>query len=255
MGVEAPRLDGKLFVVAGGAGTVGECVVAALCGYGARVVVPSRSERRLERLRTRVDSAHLSTVVTDLGPAGAAAEFRDRVLADLGPVDGVVAALGGWWEGPQLAELGVDEWHRLLGDNLTSHFVAARTFLPVLADRRDAVYLMLGGIAAFKPVPHSGPVSVTGAAQTMMLRVFAEELRGRRVRLHELSLLTPVVTARWDGSPVEPGWLTGEQVGESVAEILSPTFTRPDQLVLVEPAALLPPPVTTHPYSPAPHAS
>lgn len=239
-------LSGRVFVVAGGAGVAGEAVVAALIRHGATVAVPSRSAQRLARLRDTIGSPRLHPVPADLTDLDQAAVARDQIIATLGPIDGVVASLGAWWEGATLAELDLATWRRILDDNLTSHFVTARTFLPVLADRPGAVYVALAGIAALKPVPNAGPISVTGAAQTMLLRVLAAELADRPVRLHEIAVLTPIVTARWDGRPVQPGWLTGEQVGEYVVRVVTPGFAGADQLLLAEPGAFLPVPLNPH---------
>jgi NAD(P)-dependent dehydrogenase (short-subunit alcohol dehydrogenase family) len=220
----AGDLDGRLFVVAGGTGRAGGAVVASLIKHGATVAVPSRSADRIDRLHASVDSKRLHGFVADISDLASAGALRQRVTSELGPIDGVVAALGGWWEGASLVELDLETWHKIMEDNLTSHFAVARTFLPVLADRADAVYLTLGGIASVQPEAGSGPISITGAGQAMMMRVLAAELAGRAVRLHELDVFTPVVTDHWEDGPIEPGWLTGQEVGDHVAAVLRPDF-------------------------------
>ena len=223
---------GRTYVVAGGTGVAGESVVRALIERGATVAVPSRSPERLAALRDAVDSDRLHGFAGDLSDLGAAAQLCRRIIATVGPLDGVIAALGGWWEGIKLVELDLATWRRLLDDNLTSHFVIARTFLPVLADRTDAVYVTLGGIASVKAEPGSGPISVTGAGQAMMMRVLAAELADRPVRLHEVDIFTPVVTERWDNGPIAPDWLTGREVGDYLATVLRPGFSAAGSLFL-----------------------
>jgi NAD(P)-dependent dehydrogenase (short-subunit alcohol dehydrogenase family) len=225
-------LTGRSYLVAGGAGVAGECVTRALLDRGATVAVPSRSPARLDRLRSGLDPAvfpRLHGVPGDLGDPTGVVGVRDRVVAEIGPLDGVVASLGAWWEGAPLTEVPYEVWQRILHDNLTTHFLVAQTFLPLLRDRPDAVYIALSGIAALRPIPLSGPISVTDIAQTMLLRVFAAELDDEPVRIHEVAILTPVVTRHWaEEDPVEPGWLTGEQVGSYVAEVVAPGFSGTD---------------------------
>jgi NAD(P)-dependent dehydrogenase (short-subunit alcohol dehydrogenase family) len=217
-------LTRRLYVVAGGAGVAGGAVVEALLRRGATVAVPSRSKARVESL-DRSSPGLRAYLVPDLPePLAATVATRDSIIGELGPIDGVVASLGAWWEGSPLLDLSPAEWHRLVTDNLTSHFVAARAYLPVLLDRPDAVYVALAGIAADLAVAGSGPISVTGAGQRMLLRVLAAELRGR-VRLHEVTILTPVVTPAWDpDKPVEPDWLSGTEVGSYLADVVTPGF-------------------------------
>ncbi|GAB3444998.1 SDR family oxidoreductase [Actinophytocola sediminis] len=226
-------------VVAGGAGVVGECVVHALLGAGARVVVPSRSQDKLDALAGRTDPAvrdRLHLVPGDVGTETGVARLRAEILDRYGRPRGVVASLGGWWEGEQFADLATSTWDRILHDNLTAHFLTARGFLPVLDQDAAPVYVTLAGIAADHPEPFAAPISITGAAQRMLLRTIAVSDLGQRIRLHEVAVMTPVVTSRWTGDPPEPGWLTGEQVGAFVADVVSPGFTRADTLLLALPS-------------------
>ncbi|GAA0455877.1 hypothetical protein Ade02nite_04680 [Paractinoplanes deccanensis] len=220
-------LSGRVHVVAGGTGRAGTVVVQALIERGAIVAVPSRNPARLARLRDKVASDRLHGFAGDISDLADAERLRDAIAAELGPIDAVVASLGEWWEGAALAELDPAVWQRILADNLTSHFMVARAFLPAVADRPGAVYLTLGGIASVLAVAGSGPISVTGAAQAMMMRVLEAELAGRAVRLHEVDVYTPIVTDDWDGGEIEPGWLTGRDVGAYVADALEPGFAGP----------------------------
>ncbi|MBE1501843.1 NAD(P)-dependent dehydrogenase (short-subunit alcohol dehydrogenase family) [Amycolatopsis lexingtonensis] len=229
-------LRGGSYVVAGGAGVVGEAVTRELLRLGATVTVPSRSSERLARLRSALpeaDRARLHTLTGDVGDPAGVLGVRDRVVASVGRVDGVVASLGGWWEGPPLTEIAFPVWQRLIDDNLTAHFLVAQAFLPVLR----GTYVALNGIAAFRPVPFSGPVSVADAALTMLLRTFAAELTGSPVRIHEVAILTPIVTRHWPpAEPAKPHWLTGEQVAGHVAGVLHPEFPSSEPLQLRFPA-------------------
>ncbi len=226
-------------VVAGGAGVVGECVVHALLGNGAQVVVPSRSADRLAALADRTDPAVrdlLHLMVGDVGTEAGIARLRDDILDRHGQPRGVVASLGAWWEGEQFVDISKSTWDRILWDNLTSHFLVARGFLPVLDLSAAPVYVMLAGIAADHPEPHAAPISITGAAQRMMLRTIAVSDLGQKIRLHEVAIMTPVVTDLWIGDPPEPDWLTGEEVGAYVAGVVSPEFPEPGTLLLELPS-------------------
>ncbi|XVU30615.1 SDR family oxidoreductase [Actinoplanes sp. CA-054009] len=218
-------LTGRVHVVAGGTGRAGTVVVQELISRGAVVAVPSRHPSRLDRLRAKIQSDRLHGFVGDISDLSDASRLSAEIVAKLGPLDAVVASLGEWWEGAALADLDPAIWQRIISDNLTSHFMVARTFLPALADRADSVYLTLGGIASVLAVAGSGPISVTGAAQAMLMRVLEAENEGRAVRLHEVDVYTPIVTEDWDGGEIEPGWLTGRDVGAFVADALTPGFT------------------------------
>jgi 3-oxoacyl-[acyl-carrier protein] reductase len=214
------RLDGRTTVVCGGAGEVGEGIVAALLNAGARVAVPSRRSDRLGALEARLADAgapveRLVPVIGDLSGGDAAAR---RLAADVvrlaGPPDLVVAALGGWDAGPPLAELPIEEWERTVHDGLRAHHLAMHAFVPALRDRPGAGYVLINGAAARYPVPGSGAVSTVAAGELMAAQVLAAEESGHGVQV-EAYVLGPVGTrSRGEAAP----WMAGaEQVGDVVA--------------------------------------
>lgn len=227
-------LRGRTYFVAGGAGVAGEAVTSALLAAGATVGIASRFSERLTRVRNAQPAGaktRLLTIVGDVSDPDSAPTVRDAVVADVGPLDGVIASLGGWWEGPRLAEVPYETWQKILRDNLTSHFMTAKTFIQSLASRPESTYIALGGIAALEPIAGSGPVCATGAAQTMLIRTLAEEHKDDHVRFHEVQILTNVVTRRWppDRTPA-PDFLTGERLGAVITQIASPDFPAKNRL-------------------------
>jgi 3-oxoacyl-[acyl-carrier protein] reductase len=221
--VEAQRtggLDGKVALVAGGAGNIGREIVAAMLAEGAAVAVPSRDPDRLGRLE-ELDGARerLLTIQAEVSAPDGAEHIRDQVVARFGGLDAVAAAVGGWWQGAPLWEVPVDTFDRVLANNLRSHFVIARTFLPLLLDTDGASYTLINGTAAEDPTPNAGPASVAAAAQLMLMRTLAAETREARVRVN-LLLLGPVMTAARSGEQ-HPNWITGQEVGEMAAFLAS----------------------------------
>lgn len=213
------ELNGRVVLVAGGAGAVGEGVVRALVEAGATAVVPSRSEQRLATLRERLnDPARLVPITGDVGSPEGAPSVRDRALASAGQVDAVVAAIGGWWQGPHLVDVDADTWQRVFDDNLTTHFSVARTFLPVIRDRPGASYLMIVGDAADHPVTGASLVTVTSAGVLGMFRSLVHENKDAPVRINALYLGPLVTRERPEG---KPEWLTAGEVGSYAAHLAS----------------------------------
>ncbi|MGH3319611.1 MAG: SDR family oxidoreductase [Streptosporangiaceae bacterium] len=214
-----PRLNGRVALVAGGAGAVGEGVVRSFLDAGATVVVPSRSEERLRSLRERVgDDKRLMTLVGDVGDPTGAEDVRGRVLEETKRVDAVVASVGGWWQGPRLTGVDMETWRRVLDNNLTTHFVLARTFLPVLRERSGTAYLVIVGDAADHPVDGASLVSVSASGVLGMFRALSAEMADTPVRLNALYLGPLRTRARPDGDPT---WLSADEVGAYAAYLAS----------------------------------
>lgn len=210
-----PDAGATVVVVAGGTGVVGSEVVRRLVADGLRVVVPTRHPETHEapfgaRL-VGVDWEH---------PTG----LRD-VLAEPGwRPRAAVAALGGWWIGPQLVDVTPSDWRAILDSHLTAHWLAVRALAPVLVGP-DPAYVLLGGAAATDPMPGSGPINVTGAAQRMLMRVLRAEEVGRRVRFAEVNVRAAV---RGDERNLEPDrTVAPREVADAVARVLAAPSTGP----------------------------
>lgn len=214
----------KLCMIAGGTGGVGEGIVRAFLRAGATVVVPSRSEDRLAALAGSIDPALRGRLVPwtgDIGDPDDAVRLRDDIGARHGPLDAVVATLGGTWDGkaPTIS-MSMETWDAYHRSNLRAHFVAARTFLPALAGRPGSSYTLLGGISALRPIPFYSPVAINSAGQLMMAEILMAEMKGSQVRINEV--LCGYINTRARAAAARPEWITADEVGEFCAYIASP---------------------------------
>jgi NAD(P)-dependent dehydrogenase (short-subunit alcohol dehydrogenase family) len=212
-------LDGRTVLVLGGTGEVGEGIVRGLLAQGATVAVPSRAEERLASLRDRLGAPkQLITAVGDVGRPQGAASLVQRLEADCPPLDAAVASLGGSWQGPRLVDLSIEMWETFLRGTLTAHFLAARAFLP-LVRRRQGTYVFVNHGASQAPVEGAGPLSVSAAAQVMLMRTFAAEEAAGGARVLSVVLSKPVVTRTEPEGPADAP--TAEGVGGAVASLLA----------------------------------
>lgn len=142
-------LKQKLVAVAGGTGNVGEGVVRAFLGEGARVIVPSRSEERLDLLRRQLgDRAgeQLIGIVGDTSTFAGMRQVADGIASEHGPIHHVVTSLGEWWQGKPVWEVSEEEFQRYFVHPSALHFGAARAFMPNIAD--GGSYTFLAGLSA-----------------------------------------------------------------------------------------------------------
>lgn len=218
------ELEDRLVVVAGGTGLVGGFVVRALLAAGARVLVPTR---RAESPGARPSPGTQDARVTQdarlthvhVRTWDDPVEIAVAARAAGGPPDAVVAAIGGWWIGTELVDLAPDAWRELITSHLTAHFLVARALAPGLAAATDGVYVALNGAAAREPMAASGPVSVAGAGQAMLLDVLRAETIGRSVRFHEVSVLAAVAGDERNRTPVAT--VGGDAVARAVLGVLA----------------------------------
>ncbi|MBD1848018.1 SDR family oxidoreductase [Cyanobacteria bacterium FACHB-63] len=216
------KLDGKTALIAGGTGGVGEGIVRAFLNEGASVVVPSRSGDRLQQLDEQLKGSateRLIPVVGDMSDIEPAEQLRQQIFDKVGQIDAVVASLNGRWnEVIPLVKTSLEDWRRMIDSNLTAHFIAAKTFLPVL--KPGSSYTLIGGGAALKATPNYGLVCIPAAAEVMLTQVLVEEMKGSRVRINEVILNSYILTRERDGEG-HPEWITADEVGQYMAWLAS----------------------------------
>ncbi|MDX3924738.1 MAG: SDR family oxidoreductase [Shinella sp.] len=209
-------------LVLGGTGDVGEGIVRSFLKHEATVVVPSRAQTKLDALRdyaADIETGTLKTLVGSLDTPDEAESLRSRIGDLTGHVDVIVAALGGWSQGYPITGVGFDLWQQIVRNNLTTHFLAVKTFVPLLAPKTGR-YVHINGQSAEGGHPGAGPVAAMSAAQRSLALTLAEELRPSELTVHEL-LLPPVNTRRRISRHHDrPEWPTAEEVGDYVAGLV-----------------------------------
>lgn len=215
-------LAGRTALVAGGTGNVGRVIVGALLDAGARVVVPSRSPAKLERLRADAGEGRDERLI---GLEGEIGDERDaeRLLREIasraGPLDAAVASLGRFVAAPSVLAAPSRDLQQVLDGYLLAHFNVARAVMPVLRETGGS-YTFINGLLAFRPAfPGTGLVSIVTAAQAMLARVVMSETEDTPVRVNEVVLYTRF---GWSDEDPAKDSVSQEDVGRYLALLASP---------------------------------
>ncbi len=206
-------------VVGGGTGSVGEGIVRAFLGAGARVIVPYRSDgkrRRLEEYVQDIADDRLSCRKADVSDPEAMEAFSQSLRREYERIDLAVACFGGWYYGYSLHRMPFSDWRTVIQGNLDTHFLFIRAVLSIMHERNHGTYVMINGGQSEVVPPESGAVSIVAAAQRMMTRVIDEEARGNALRTHSIVAFNPLRT-RFRGTEVVESWLTAEELGTYIA--------------------------------------
>lgn len=216
-------LTGKSIVVAGATGGIGEGVTKHLLQQGATVIALSRKEDKLENLRTYlsdIGTGNMINIQADLDQdQDRSLELRHRLKEQFGSVDGVVITIGNWGN-PTVRLLDVSDelWTQTIQDNLTSHFRALRTLVPLL--KQDGALIHLSGLSADSAYPGAGVIGLTNAAKKSLVLTMAAEQGALGPRIYEL-IIGPIRTReRVVKGVARSNWYDPENIGEFIAELV-----------------------------------
>ena len=206
-------------------GQVGEAVARAFAERGARVFLVGRRE---DEVRARADaliaaglrSAALSADLSDpVAVEALAARVRD---ATGGRVHALVHLAGGFAASGPVADSDVAVWTRQVTINLTTAYVTARAFLPLLRATKGAIVFF--GSEAALPGARVAGIAAYAAAKTAVLtlaQAIAQEERDNGVRANALAPAAIRTAANLAEMGADTAYVTREAVADVVLWLCS----------------------------------
>jgi len=193
-GGKPPPFAGEVAVVTGAASGIGKAAVASFLARGAAVVGIDLSPG-VESLHSRPDFLGLRCDVTD-EPAVLRA-LREVVL-HFGGIDMLVLNAGIFAASRRIAELGAEEWRRVMSVNLDANQALLRICHPYLkiASRGGRV-VVIGSKNVPAPGPGAAAYSASKAALSQLARVAALEWGTDGIRVNTLHPNAVFDTGLW----------------------------------------------------------
>jgi 3-oxoacyl-[acyl-carrier protein] reductase len=154
MALEAFRLDGRIAVVTGGGGGLGEGICHALADAGATVAVvdvdAAKAEARAGALRDA--GATAIAVQADVSRKDSIDAMAETVVRELGGVD-VLFNNAAIYPRRAWTEVTEEEWDAVLDTNLKAYFLCARACYPSIVERGRGRIINVASITFFGNLP------------------------------------------------------------------------------------------------------
>ena len=158
-------LAGKVALVTGSSRGIGAAIARLFAQEGARVAVHGRDVAALSAVRADIERAggRAIQVVADITQFAEIEAMRRHIEAELGPIDILVTNAGGSFTKPgPLEETSVEGWHASVDGNLTATFLAIKSILPGMKERKAGNIITVSSAAARRPHPQS-PIAYAAA--------------------------------------------------------------------------------------------
>ncbi|QYJ16757.1 Pyridoxal 4-dehydrogenase [Rubrobacter xylanophilus DSM 9941] len=144
------RLDGKVAVVTGGGGGLGEGICSRLAAAGAAVAVVDVSREKARRVEELVagKGGRCVAVEADVSDRRSVERMAERVAGELGGIDilvnnAAIYPLRPW------TEIDEEEWDRVLAVNIKGYFLCARAAYPYMRERGGGKIINVASITFF----------------------------------------------------------------------------------------------------------
>ena len=219
-------MTGRVAIVTGGTGALGQSVVLRFLQDGASVAVPWLVPEEWESLRGRVEKGQLGRLygarvdlVTD---QSALAAFVTDVLARNKGLDVLVNTVGGF-AGGDLASTSLADWRRMIDLNLTSAVIGCRAVLPAMRAARRGRIVNVSSRAVVPPAGGFIAYTVAKSAVIALTQALAHEERPHGIAVNAVLPSTMDTPANRRAMPDadRSGWVSTEAVADIIAYLAS----------------------------------
>ena len=191
-------MTGKVAIVTGGAGGIGEGIVRKLIEKGGKVVATGRTAAKLEKLAASLDGADFSFVAADITADDAPQQIVDHAVTKFGRLDVLVNNAGSFNFGPvdQTTDEMLDE---VLNISMRAPFRLSREALKHMGDGSSIVFI--GSTWGIYGTPGGGAYSTVKAGQIGLMQTMAAEYGRRGIRSNYVAptvVRTEMTDAFWD---------------------------------------------------------
>jgi NAD(P)-dependent dehydrogenase (short-subunit alcohol dehydrogenase family) len=212
------RFGGRHVIVTGGGRGIGEATARRFAAEGADVLLIART------------SSEVEAVARDIGAEGGSAWAHPADVADEGQVQAAVDAAAARWgridvlvnnagidDDCPFLDVTAENWHRVLGVNLTGPFLMSQRVAREMARTGGGAIVHVASIDALGADGNQVAYNSSKAALLGLNRTMATELAPLRIRSN-------VVNPGYTATP-----LTRQYVGERMYEYMTTNFSRVPQ--------------------------
>ena len=187
-------LENQSAIVTGASRGIGAAIAEALAAAGAQVALNfNQSDDEAEALKKKIEAAGgtACTVQGDISREDQVDAMFSKVIKSFGTVDILINNAGVQVDAP-LEQMTLEQWNKLIGINLTGHFLCARSavreFLHrgVVPERSAAAGKIVFISSVHEVIPWAGHVNyaTSKGGIGMMMRTMAQEMASRRIRVN-----------------------------------------------------------------------
>jgi NAD(P)-dependent dehydrogenase (short-subunit alcohol dehydrogenase family) len=182
------NFSGKVVLVAGGTGGLGNAVSLAFLEEDAKVMVTYRKEEEYAALKKAAGAkaAALEGAVVDVTDERATSEFVGSVLSQHGTVDALVNTVGGYVGGVELWALETKVFDAMLSLNLRSGYALTRAVLPAMLKQRHGSVVNVAAKAAVDHGAGAAAYAASKAAAVAMMDSLSADVKGTGIRVNSI---------------------------------------------------------------------
>lgn len=146
------RLDGKIAIVTGGAGGIGEALSLGLSEYGATVVLTSRNQEALDKAARSIQSktgGRALAIRSDVTDEASIIRLANTVVSELGAIDILVNAMGLNIKRAAF-EYPVEDWDKIFEVNVKGTMMACKQVGRIMKEKKQGKIVNMSSVRGIR---------------------------------------------------------------------------------------------------------
>lgn len=211
------QLEGKVAIVTGGGGGIGEAIVEAFAREGARVAIADRNLAAAEAVAESLGAADGVALAIEVDVADSAAVTRmvTRAFETFGRIDVLVNNAGVRFL-HTLLEQTEEEWRRTLDVNLTGPYLCCKAVIPYMLRTGKGKIVNVSSVAGLFGRPLRSAYCASKGGEIAFTRAAALDMKGKNIYINALApalIDTPLNAAFATDAALAPVWGKETMVG------------------------------------------
>lgn len=205
-------VQGKLALVTGSTGALGNTFARGLAEQGARVILNGRNEAKLrEKVNELVDEGYKAYgYVFDVANAEQVNKTISQIEEEVGPLDILVNNAGINIRAP-LEEFKDEDWDKVIGVNLTGPYIVAKAVVQSMIKRKSGKIINIGSVQNELGRPTIAPYTASKGGLKNLTKGMAIDWAKYNIQVNGIGpgyFKTELTQALWE-DPEFDAWLCG----------------------------------------------
>jgi NAD(P)-dependent dehydrogenase (short-subunit alcohol dehydrogenase family) len=185
-------LNGRVAVVSGASGSLGNAISRELAERGANLALLDRDADKLADITSKlqISDDRIITLPVDLLDASGVRLAAKAVAGKFGRIDILLHLVGGWTGGKTILESTADELTFMLNKHIWTSFHVIQAFVPHLVRNSWGRVVMVTSPYGKHAGAKVGPFSIGKSGQNALMLALAQEIQGSAVTANLLQVRT-----------------------------------------------------------------
>lgn len=207
------ELKNKTIIITGASSGIGAAAALVFAAEGAKVVLGARRQAELEQLVGQITQSNGRAVCLagDVTDESYAAALVDLAEAEFGGLDGAFNNAGLVGDMGPVSEMTSENWHTVLGTNLTSAFFAAKAQIPALTKRGGGSIVYTSSFVGFSNggLPGMGAYAASKAGMIGLMQSLASDHAAEGIRVNAVLPGGTITPCGGEGNPATLEFIAG----------------------------------------------